>query len=244
MAMIVNRSGSTVEGRLHGTTQATSQGDAVLLDENGKVPASFIPNYDPPVTSVNGETGDVHLDASDVGALPDSTTYVSSVNGKIGAVTLTARDVGALPNDTAIPVVYDAKLTIQRNGYKVAEFTSNASEPVIANIEVPTSASDVSALSSDTVFATINGTSVKSNTPFSLQTPLTAGTDYVAHSDSASKIYGTNGSKADTTYALDTGTISSSSTDAQIPTSLTVYEGLSIKQNNLTFTDVSITESD
>lgn len=71
------------------------------------------------VTSVNSKTGAVTLTASDVGALPDTTTYVSSFNGstgavtytapvtsvnsKTGAVTLTASDVGALPDTTTIP---------------------------------------------------------------------------------------------------------------------------------------------
>lgn len=41
-----------------------------------------------PVTSVNGQTGAVVLDADDVGALADNTTYVSSVNGNSGAVTI------------------------------------------------------------------------------------------------------------------------------------------------------------
>lgn len=41
-----------------------------------------------PVTSVNTKTGAVTLTASDVGALPSSTTYVSSVNGATGAVTI------------------------------------------------------------------------------------------------------------------------------------------------------------
>lgn len=70
------------------------------------------------VDSVNGYTGDVWLTASDVGALPDTTTIptktsqlqndsgfitsapVQSVNGKTGAVVLDADDVGALPDDT------------------------------------------------------------------------------------------------------------------------------------------------
>ena len=74
-----------------------------------------------PVASVNGQTGTVSLDASDVGALPDSTTIpsktsqltndsgfltsapVTSVNTKTGAVSLTASDVGALPDSTTIP---------------------------------------------------------------------------------------------------------------------------------------------
>lgn len=42
------------------------------------------------VDSVNGQTGVVVLDAEDVGALPDDTTYVSTFNGQSGAVTYTA----------------------------------------------------------------------------------------------------------------------------------------------------------
>lgn len=49
------------------------------------------------VDSVNGYTGTVVLNASDVGALPDTyTAPVSSVNTKTGAVTLSASDVGAM----------------------------------------------------------------------------------------------------------------------------------------------------
>ena len=49
-----------------------------------------------PVTSVNGNIGDVHLTYNDVNALPD--TYVApviSVNNKTGDVTLSASDIGA-----------------------------------------------------------------------------------------------------------------------------------------------------
>lgn len=77
-----------------------------------------------PVQSVNGQVGAVSLDATDVGALPDTTVIptvptnvsafnndagyltsapVTSVNNKTGAVSLTASDVGALPSSTAIP---------------------------------------------------------------------------------------------------------------------------------------------
>ena len=61
-----------------------------------------------PVSSVNGKTGTVVLDASDVGALPDNYTPpaapVSSVNGKTGTVVLSASDVGALPSTYTAPV--------------------------------------------------------------------------------------------------------------------------------------------
>lgn len=57
------------------------------------------------VSSVNGQTGDVVLDASDVGALPDTyTAPVTKVNNKTGAVVLTASDVGALPDTYTAPV--------------------------------------------------------------------------------------------------------------------------------------------
>ncbi|EHK1092679.1 hypothetical protein JFA41_003837 [Salmonella enterica subsp. enterica serovar Poona] len=59
----------------------------------------------PPVTSVNGKTGEVSLTAADVHALPDTyTAPVSSVNGKTGAVTLAAADVQALPDTYTAPV--------------------------------------------------------------------------------------------------------------------------------------------
>lgn len=58
--------------------------------EVGALPSS----YTPPVTSVNGMTGDVVISVG--GA-------VDSVNGKTGVVVLNASDVGALPADTPIP---------------------------------------------------------------------------------------------------------------------------------------------
>lgn len=48
--------------------------------------------YVPTTTKVNGKalSGDITLSASDVSALPSSTTYVSSFNGDTGAITYTA----------------------------------------------------------------------------------------------------------------------------------------------------------
>lgn len=87
--------------------------------------AAMLPSPTAPVTSVNGKTGAVVLDAEDVGALPDSYTApvtsvngmtgdvivsgggggaVDSVNGKTGNVILTASDVGAMPDSYTAPV--------------------------------------------------------------------------------------------------------------------------------------------
>ena len=60
-----------------------------------------------PVQSVNGKTGAVVLDASDVGALPDSyVAPVTSVNTETGDVVLDASDVGALADTTKYAASY------------------------------------------------------------------------------------------------------------------------------------------
>lgn len=84
--------------------------------------SNFITAADAPVQSVNSKTGTVTLTASDVGALPSTTSIpaatsdltndsgfitssdipVTSVNTKTGAVSLSASDVGALPDSTDV----------------------------------------------------------------------------------------------------------------------------------------------
>ena len=59
------------------------------------------------VDSVNGQTGTVVLDASDVGALSSSTTFVSSFNGSTGAVTYTA-PVTSVNGSTGAVVIANA----------------------------------------------------------------------------------------------------------------------------------------
>ncbi len=60
------------------------------------------------VTSVNGATGAVVLDADDVGALPSNTVFVAGVKGnaeanyRTGNVNITPTNIGALPSDTAL----------------------------------------------------------------------------------------------------------------------------------------------
>ena len=86
---------------------------------------------------------------------------VQSVNGQTGTVSLTANDVGALPSTTTIPVVNNAKLTIQKNGVAVDSFTANASVDKIINIEVPTKASDINAISTDNISQTLGNSETK-----------------------------------------------------------------------------------
>lgn len=48
------------------------------------------------VNSVNNKTGDIMLNASDVGALAADANIITSINGKSGDVALTAADIGAV----------------------------------------------------------------------------------------------------------------------------------------------------
>ena len=150
-----------------------------LENDSGYITSSDIPSI--PVTTVNGKTGAVVLNATDVQALPNTTVIptttsqltnnsgyitsagapVQSVNGKIGAVSLTANDVGALPNTTTIPVVNNAKLTIQKNSKEIDSFTANASVDKIINIEVPTKASDIKAISTDDISQILGNSETK-----------------------------------------------------------------------------------
>ena len=125
-----------------------------------------------PVTSVNGQTGDVTIE---VGG------NVDSVNGKTGVVVLSATDVGALPNTTVIPdktsqldndsgYITNSALT----GYakkteiptKTSEITNDsgyitnvALEPYAKTVDIPTKTSQ---LNNDSGYITANDVPVKS----------------------------------------------------------------------------------
>ena len=87
---------------------------------------------------------------NDVKYITASGAPVQSVNGQTGAVSLTANDVRALPDTTTIPVVNNAKLTIQQNGTEVGNFTANSAVDTTVNITVPTKLSE---LEDDSSFA-------------------------------------------------------------------------------------------
>ena len=106
--------GTREEPRLNLTIPQGPQGSSGVISVNGKTGAVTLDatdvgakpaSYEAPVSSVNGKTGAVVLDASDVGAKPASyEAPVSSVNGRTGAVVLDASDVGAKPASYEAPV--------------------------------------------------------------------------------------------------------------------------------------------
>lgn len=164
---LVNRGGSTMYGDLSPYTNGgASLGTSSAPWNNVRAhkfygDGSNLTNIHYPVTSVNTKTGAVHLNANDVGALPNTTVIptktsqldndsgfittapVTSVNTKTGTVVLTASDVGALPADTVIPIVNNATLTIKRNNIDVGSFTANSANDVNIDIDVPTDKSDI-----------------------------------------------------------------------------------------------------
>ena len=113
---------------INGTTLSGNQTSSQL----GLYGTNNTPPY--PVTSVNGQTGNVVIPTGG---------NVDSVNGKTGAVVLSADDVGALPADTVIPTVNNATLTIRRNSVDVGSFTANSANDVNIDINVPTDKSDI-----------------------------------------------------------------------------------------------------
>ena len=162
-----------------------------------------------PVTSVNSKTGAVVLDASDVGALSDSTVIptktseltndsgfltsvpVTSVNNKTGAVSLSASDVGALASNTTYVS------------------TVNGSSGAVT-ISVPTKTSD---LQNDSGFLT------------SAVTTFNGQSGAVTYSAPVSSVNGQTGAVTglQTTANLVTS-VSSASTDTQYPSAKCLYD--------------------
>ena len=151
---------------INGTTLSGNQTSSQL----GLYGTNNTPPY--PVTSVNGQTGDVVISTGG---------NVDSVNGKTGVVVLSAADVGALPNTTVIPdktsqldndsgYITDSALT----GYakkteiptKTSELTNDsgyitntALEPYAKTVDIPTKTSQ---LNNDSGYITANDVPVKS----------------------------------------------------------------------------------
>ena len=123
---------------INGTTLSGNQTSSQL----GLYGTNNTPPY--PVTSVNGQTGDVVISTGG---------NVDSVNGKTGAVVLSAADVGALPNTTVIP---DKTSQLDNDsGY----ITNSALTGYAKKTEIPTKTSQ---LENDSHYITANEAPVQS----------------------------------------------------------------------------------
>ena len=142
-----------------GSTSATFSVSGITGEEVHQLDQKFIPdtiarvedintainNITHPITSVNGQTGDVEITAASLGAL--TSAPVSSVNGNTGDVVLTASDVGALPDTTEIPSI-EGLASENYVETKIAELVNSAPETLNTLNELAT------ALGNDPNFAT------------------------------------------------------------------------------------------
>lgn len=141
------------------STSATFSVSGITGEEVHQLDQKFIPdtiarvedintainNITHPITSVNGQTGNVEITAASLGAL--TSAPVSSVNGNTGDVVLTASDVGALPDTTNIPSI-EGLASENYVETKIAELVNSAPETLNTLNELAT------ALGNDPNFAT------------------------------------------------------------------------------------------
>lgn len=211
------------------------------------------------VSSVNGQTGAVVLDAEDVGALPSSTVIptktsqltndsgfitsapVTSVNSKTGAVNLTASDVGALPDSTAIPSK-TSDLTNDSNFITASQapVQSVNGQTGTVNIPIPTVPTDVSAFNNDAGY--VNATQAANAAPVQSVNNETGAVvldadDVGALPDSTNYALGASaGGNAVTSNGILYGQVDSTSTatvfTAQIEGVTSYYDGLAVMLRN------------
>lgn len=77
------------------------------------------------------------------GGTADAVEWDNVLNKPSFSTVATSGSYSDLSDKPTIPKVYDATLTIQRNGTNVGKFTANSSSNVTANIEVPTKTSEL-----------------------------------------------------------------------------------------------------
>ncbi len=143
---------TTISG--YGITDAKIDGNNIVLGNNTMTPytADNAPPY--PVDSVNGKTGVVALNATDVGALPNTTVIpdkTSQLDNDSGYITDSALTDYA--KKTEIPTK-TSELT-NDSGY----ITNTALEPYAKTVDVPTKTSQ---LNNDSGYITSNDVPVKS----------------------------------------------------------------------------------
>ena len=111
--------------------------------------------------AVNSALGTLDGTVSGTAGSGKTLTAFSQTDGKVSAtfgnISITKSQISDFPT---IPTVNDATLTIQKNGTNVKTFTANASSNVTANITVPSTAADVSAVPTS---RTVNGKSLSAD---------------------------------------------------------------------------------
>ena len=147
---------TSINGESGDVTIPTVINDAKLtIQQNGTEVGNFTANSAVDKTiniTVPTKLSELEDDSSfaKTSELPTKTSELENDSGYI-----TSSDI------PSIPVVNNAKLTIQKNGVAVDSFTANASVDKIINIEVPTKASDINAISTDNISQTLGNSETK-----------------------------------------------------------------------------------
>ena len=131
-------------------TIPTVNNGTLTIQKNGTTVKTFTANASSNVTAnitVPTKTSDLNNDSGFITGV----TWNDVSNKPSFATVATSGSYNDLSNKPTIPTVNNATLTIQKNGTKVATFTSNASSNVTANISVPTKTSE---LTNDSGFLT------------------------------------------------------------------------------------------
>ena len=89
------------------------------------------------------------------GTTGGTVTSVNNIAPVSGNVTVTATDVGALPSSTTIG---DGSIIFQKNGTAISTITANQTSTTTVNFTIPTQASDINALPDTTTIGAANTT--------------------------------------------------------------------------------------
>ena len=146
--------------------------DSTLQGSINTLSVTVTSNYNTLDGKITTNTGNISSLQNTINSYGDIVTYnaanfATSAQGELADSALQPNDnISELVNNvgyitsSALPIVNDATLTIQKNGTNVAIFTANSATNQTANIIVPTQASDINAVPTS---RTINGKALTDN---------------------------------------------------------------------------------
>lgn len=220
---------TTIAG--YGIIDAKIDGNNVVLGNKTMTPYSANNQPPYPVTSVNGQTGNVVIPTGG---------NVDSVNGKTGVVVLSAADVGALPNTTVIP---DKTSQLENDsGY----ITNSALTGYVKKTDIPTKTSQ---LNNDSGYITtseapVQSVNTKTGAVVLTQDDIGDGTTYVRTHNDFTDVLKTQINTNEDNIAMLDGDVEGLQTDiGTLKTNVTILQtALTSKQDFIVGAASTITE--
>ena len=220
---------TTIAG--YGIIDAKIDGNNVVLGNKTMTPYSANNQPPYPVTSVNGQTGNVVIPTGG---------NVDSVNGKTGVVVLSAADVGALPNTTVIP---DKTSQLENDsGY----ITNSALTGYVKKTDIPTKTSQLNNGSGyiTTSEAPVQSVNTKTGAVVLTQDDIGDGTTYVRTHNDFTDVLKTQINTNEDNIAMLDGDVEGLQTDiGTLKTNVTILQtALTSKQDFIVGAASTITE--